>query len=348
MFEEMTPEKIKEEMLNALGTDINIQEGSYTDTLLSPVSLAIWKVYEGMKALLPIVYIDETSGPYIDKRCSEVGITRKPGTKAKVVLHFTGAENALVPIGTVFLTPTGLEFVTKHSATVTEGTATASAEAEEVGANYNVTADSIVNQYNSISGINSVTNPLPAEGGADPESDADLVKRYYNYKRKPPTSGNVYHYEQWAMEVPGVGAVKVTPLADGPGTVKVLIVGPDKQPVDNEIVSACSEHMEKNRPVGAAVTVKSPEALPIHVSAQVTVRLGATKELVRQKFTAAIDEYLKNISFTRYELLYNQIAYQLLGIEGVEDYTELTVNGAADNIVIGAEQVPILGTVEVL
>ena len=45
----------------------------------------------------------------------------------------------------------------------------------------------------------------------------------------PATSGNVYHYQQWALEVSGTGAAKVFPLADGPGTVTVLVVDSDKK-----------------------------------------------------------------------------------------------------------------------
>ena len=38
---------------------------------------------------------------------------------------------------------------------------------------------------------------------------------------------------------------------------------------------------------------------------------------------------------------------RLLGIDGVTDYTALTVNGGTGNVVIGADQVPVLGEVTV-
>lgn len=347
MYEHITPESLKAAMLAELGANINTQEGSYTDTLLSPVALEIWNAYTALNAVLPIAFIDETSGEYIDKRCSEIGITRKPGTKASTELQFEGTDGTTVPAGTVCLTIAGLEFVTLHAAVVAEGFAAVEAEAAEIGAAYNIAAGSIVNMYNSISGIRAVTNPQPAVGGADPESDADLVNRYYLYKRKPATSGNVYHYEQWALEVPGVGAVKVTPLENGPGTVGVLIVGQDKQPVDSEIVAACAQNIESNRPVGAGVTVKSAVALAINISATVTVTAETTPERVQEQFAAAVEAYLKSIAFVKYEVLYNQIAYQLLGIDGVEDYSGLTVNGGAGNVAVAADQVPVLGVVEV-
>lgn len=269
MFEEITPESIKAEILSGI-TAVDTREGSYINNLISPAALQIWKVYQSMNALLPIAYIDKTSGEYIDKRCAEIGITRKPGTKARAELTLTGTDGTVIPAGTVFLTLDGLEYITTAEVTITEGTATVTVIAAEVGEAYNVPAESIVNQYNSISGLTAVINTSAATGGTDPESDESLVTRYYNYLQKPATSGNVYHYEQWALEVNGVGAVKVTPLVNGPGTVGVMIVGPKKQPVSEEVVAACAAHIEEERPIGPLVTVESAEGLSVNVSVTVT------------------------------------------------------------------------------
>jgi hypothetical protein len=37
----------------------------------------------------------------------------------------------------------------------------------------------------------------------------------------------------------------------------------------------------------------------------------------------------------------------LLGIDGVINYSELTINGETENVTIGSDQVPVLGSVEV-
>lgn len=347
MYEDVTPESIKAEIVASLTTDMDTREGSYIDTLIGPISLELWKAYTALNAAIPIAFIDETSGMYIDKKCAEVGITRKAGTNAKVTLRFTGTDGARVPSGSVFLTLAGQEFTTLTDAVISVGTAEVVANAEEIGAAYNVPAGSIVNQYNSISGITAVTNPEPASGGADAESDASLVQRYYAYLQTPATSGNIHHYEQWALETPGVGAVKVTPLENGHGTVGVLIVGPQKQPVDNAIVTACATHIEENRPIGPVVTVSSAEGLLINVTATVSISQSTTASLVHSAFSVALDTYLKSIAFVKYELLYNQVSFLLMGIDGVEDFTNLQINGAAENITIAAKQVPLIGVVEV-
>lgn len=347
MYEDKTPESIKAEIVADLQTDISTREGSYTDTMLAGVALSEWKTYQAMNAAIPMFYIDENSGEYIDRQCSKYGITRKPGTKAEVVLQFTGTDGAAVPAGSVFLTLAGQEFLTQAAAVISGGVATVVSKAEDVGAAYNVAAGTIVNQYNSISGITGVTNPAAAVGGTDPESDASLLQRYQLHLQKPVTGGNVHHYEQMALEVSGVGAVKVTPLENGPGTVGVLIVGPEKQPVDAAIVTACAAHIEEYGLIGPTVTVESAAALQIDVTVTVILAAGASLAQVQQNFSVGLDGYLKSIAFVKYELLYNQVAYLLMGLENVENFSNLKINGAAESVAIGTKQVPIMGTVEV-
>ena len=346
MFEDITPESIKQEILSDI-TTADTREGSYTNKLVSPTATQIWKNYVAMNALLPIAYVDETSGEYIDKRAVEHGIIRKPGTKAHAELTLTGTDGTVIQAGTIFLTLDGLEYETAGAVTIASGTAAVTANAMEAGESYNVPAGSITNQYNSIGGLSAVTNAAAATGGTDPESDKSLVDRYYNYRQKPATSGNVHHYEQWALEVDGVGAVKVTPLVNGPGTVGVMIVGADRQPVSADVVAACAAHIEENRPIGPEITVESAAALQINVTASVTIESGTTLETVQAEFSEKLDNYLKSIAFVKYQVLFNQIAYILLGIDSVTDYTELKANGGTANITVAADQVPVIGTVTV-
>lgn len=346
MYENLTVESIKADILSRIAAGIDTREGSFTNDMVSPVAYEIWKLYQSLDAVVPIAYVDETSGEYIDKRCAEFGITRKAGTKAATTLHFTGTDGTEIPAGKVFLTADSLEFETTAAVIISAGTAMVTATAAEIGEAYNVAAGTITRQLAAVSGLTAVTNDAAA-GGTNAETDAALVARLYAFLRRPATSGNAYHYEQWALAVDGVGAVKVTPTWDGPGTVKVLIAGDDKQPIDTSIVSDCAARIEENRPVGAAVTVLSVSALTVNVAAAVTIDGTATKEAVEAAFAAALTAYFKNIAMAQHTVVYNRVAYILLDIDGVTDYTSLTVNGGTANVTVGADQVPVVGTVEV-
>ena len=312
--------------------------------MISAVAYEMWKYYQGLDAVIPIAYVDKTSGEYIDKRCSEYGITRKAGAKAAANLTFTGTDGTVIPKGKVFLTSDSLQFETDEAVTIASGTASVTATAAEIGEDYNVDAGTITLQLVSISGLTSVTNDK-ATGGADAETDAALVTRLYDSLQNPSTSGNAAHYKQWALAVDGVGAAKVLPLWNGAGTVKVLIVGNDNEPVDSTIVANCFANIEENRPIGATVTVASAEGLAINISATITIDSTTTKDAVQTAFKTALQEYLSIIAFTKYTLVYNRISYMLLDIDGVVDYSSLSINGGTTNITIGSSQVPTVGTV---
>ncbi len=344
MYEELTVESIKNDIISRMSTDINTSEGSFINDMISPVAYEIWKAYQSLDTILPIAFVDETSGEYIDKRCAEYGIIRKAGTKAKTTLMFTGTDGTLIPKGKVFLTSDSLQFETEDAVTIVSGTTAVVAIATEIGTDHNVDEGTITRQLISISGLTSITNSA-ATGGTDPESDAALVKRLYEYLQRPATSGNAAHYRQWALEIDGVGAAKVAPLWNGSGTVKVLVVGNDNGPVDATIISNCTTHIEEKRPIGATVTVVSAEGLSINVAATVTIDSTTTVETVQTAFRNTLNEYLKSIAFTKYTLVYNRIAYMMLDIEGVLDYTSLTINGDISSVAIGEDQVPILGSV---
>ena len=287
-----------------------------------------------------------SSGEYAVKRSAEYGIIRKAGTKATDIMDFTGIDGTIILKGKVYLTPDGLQFEVDETVTITFGAASVGITATEVGSEYNVGAGTITQQIVNQKGVTTFSN-RGAIGGTDEETIASLVDRLYDYLKNPATSGNLSHYKQWALAVDGVGGAKVTPLWDGAGTVKVLIVGSNKQPVDSAVVENCFESIEANRPVGATVTVISAEGLAINVTAAVIIDSTTTVDAVQTAFSSALDAYLKFIAFERYELVYNRIAYMLLDIEGVIDYTSLTINGGTTNITIGDDQVPILGALEV-
>lgn len=293
-----------------------------------------------------------TSGEYIDRRAGEYGIVRKEGVKARAILQFTGEDGTSVPTGSVFTTNTGLEFVTLEDARIADGTAQASSEAAEPGAQYNVEDGSITEQYQVIEGLTSVTNEA-ATGGIDQETDEALMERLNLLRRRPATSGNAYHYIMWALEVDGVGGAKVTPLENGPGTVGILIAGPDKEPVSSEIVESTLAHIEQERPIGALVTVESAQPIAVNISASVKlnglVELSTVKEILIQKMQPFLSNltkiYFEDPELKVYEVPINAVGAILIGIEGVLDYNTLKINGEITNLIIEKKQVPVLGTV---
>lgn len=355
MYEDRTPEQVKAEILAdmaALEGAPSTEEGTYFDAVAAGVAAHHWKILQGLNQVLALAFVDETCGGYIDLRCAEYGITRKPGTKARAAVAFTGTAGAVLPAGLGFLSADALEFDLLEAVTLgADGTGAGTVEAVEPGAVYNVPAGGLVRLYSNPVGLERWENAA-AEGGTDPESDAALFARLDQRRKRPGTSGNRYSYEGWALESEGIGACKVIAEWDGPGTVKVLVAGPEWESVPAGQVEACAAHIEEERTIGAEVTVLSAAELAVDVSARVELTAEVTLDQVRGELAQKLDAYLKEAArryFSRpelepYTLLYNQVGYLLFGTGGVANYAGLTLNGAAADLAVGPEQVPALGS----
>jgi len=345
MYEDLTPEYIKNDILEGFSL-AETREGSYANTLVSPTAYEIWKTFMALNGVVPMIYIDETSGPYIDIRAGQYGITRKPGAKAVAEAMFYGEDGLTIPAGKVFLSADPLQFTLDTDVTIEDGSAQGRLTAVEIGEAYNAPAGAIFRQLINLTGL-AVVESGAATGGTDAESDAALVGRYYSFLQRPQTSGNASHYYHWALEVDGIEAAKVLPLWDGPGTVKVLIAGPHNQPVDASITAKTAAHIESVRPIGAAVTVKSAEGRAIDVSAVVILRQSTDAATVQEAFERSLSRYLESIAFSEFIVVYHRIGHILLDLPGVVDYTSLIVNGGTADIILDSEEVPVVGTVEV-
>lgn len=146
-----------------------------------------------------------------------MGLARKPGTKSSGELLFAGAAGTRIREGTIASLPDGtVSFATREAATIGEGKQIlVRAVSSEPGAAGNVQPGSISRVLGDLAGIVAVSNPKAFAGGADEESDASLLQRYYDRVRTPATSGNAGHYRQWALEVEGIGDVKVFEVWQG-------------------------------------------------------------------------------------------------------------------------------------
>ena len=350
-YDSITPESIKQEILADLSGSTETREGSYANTLLSPGAYQIWLAYQMFPQIQMMIFPDASSGEYIDKRAADFGLQRTPGTYAEVGLTFTAyAPTAnVVPVGTEVCTRDGLRFVTTTAADFAGGmSASAQARAAAIGRIYNVESGTITMMVKNLSGVAYVTNPSEAEGGTDPESDEDFLQRFHTFLQRPISSGNKNHYIAWAREISGVAHAQCLALWDGPGTVKVVVAGPDKEAVDPSVISDVVAHIEEERPIGADVTVVTVEELKINITASVTLAAGHTKEEVTAELAASLALYLADLPFGEPTVVrFAKCLAMLLECPGVDEYTAFTLNGGAASVPTTAEQTPVVGTITI-
>ena len=65
------------------------------------------------------------------------------------------------------------------------------------------------------------------------------------------------------------------------------------------------------------------------------------------EFKDAVKKYFAAIALTDANVSLSKVGYLLLDIEGVSDYTTLTLDGAAQSVTIPDGSVPVLGEVSI-
>lgn len=347
MYEGMTYEAIKEEMLEGI-TRVDKREGSFVQDMLSPAAMQGERIYAQMEHIRAVAFLQGCTGADADAKAAEEGLTRKAGTKAKGTVIFSGKEGTEIPEGTLCGTASGIYFVTTADAIIGgDGAATVPVEAEEDGDIYNVLAGTIDTLPIAIYGITGVSNAENFIGGAEEETDEALIDRILLKKRTPATSGNTYHYIEWAMEVDGVGNVRVFPLDAGNGTVGVMPITPGGRAPDEEILQAVHAHIEEKRPIGATVLVYAPKEILIRTEAKISLTPSGNLEEVREAYREKLENYIKGNVFTLQSVDYYKCLSMFYEIEGVLSVREFHLNDAEESISIGKKEIQVAGEMEI-
>lgn len=220
-----------------------------------------------------------------------------------------------------------------------------------LGSKGNVGANSLVEVMVPIVGLESVTNPASASGGADAESIDSI-------RRQAPRSLTVLEravttadYALLAEKVPGVLHAEATASV---ATNVVLYVAPTgggaptqalKDDVDN--------YLADKKMIGTSVTVADPAYVPVNVTVN---PLNVLDQYSRTNVEIAVANAVKelfeieNVDFG-FRVTLSQVYRAIQGVPGV-DYavvTELnrTGTGLVDGIPLASNEIPVVGTVTV-
>lgn len=330
MFENKTYENILQDMLNEVKSDVDKREGSVIYDALAPSALKLAEMYFELENYIDLFFADTAIGEYLDRKVLDFGMLRKKATKSirKIV------TNNSVDIGTRW----GIENI---SFKIIENIAQNEYKAEcEVAGDIGNVYTGKLTSLDNLDGIEASLTDI-IESGQDEENDESLRNRFYTKVRKPSTSGNSNHYEQWALEVEGIGAAKVFPLWNGAGTVKIEILDSNMD-IDKTLESKVYEHIEKVRPIGAIVTVGSPNTKTIDIKAKIVLDGSTDIAKIKESFEQNVKEYLKNLVFKSNSVSYAVIGSMLLSTKGVLDYSEFVLNEGTGNILISEHEIPAL------
>ena len=350
MYEKISDE-IQAEMLENIDDSYEKTKGYFLWDVLKGVAIGIKNLYSQLLVVSEKIDVENLTGNELDRFVSQrTGIERRTATYSTGILTVTG--NGTVEKGSFFETKGLVRFVATET-TVIEGEKDITVQAVNAGISGNVPPETVTQIPITITGITKCTNKSAFTGGYREESDEELRIRYYEDLQQPIISGNKNHYIKWAKEVPGVGKAKCFSLAFGPNTVEVCVIGNDGLPASPELIEDVQNYIdpgstgkgEGEAPAGAYCTVTTATDVKINITGNVKIIAGYNFDVVKKEIETNIKEFLKEKSFDVDYISYAQIANVIFNTSGIEDYSELQLNGSISNIPVGEREVATLGEV---
>ena len=348
MWEDMTFENILNDMLERVPNDTDKRPGSVIYDALAPAAYKLAEAYFLLRNYVDLFFADTAVGEFLSRRTAELGIVRRPATKAirKII------TNVPVDVGTRW----GLEdttYVIIEKITDTEY----KAECEQLGSIGNAYSGTLDN-IDNISGVTAELTDILIPG-EDEETDESLRQRYFESLVSQAYGGNIADYKQKITDLPGVGGVKVEPVWNGGGTVKLIIIDsnynkPSSTLID-EVQTAVDPVLNQGEgygiaPIGHVVTVVGVDEAVIDVESEITLQTGYTWEGVKPAVEAAINDYFKELRSEWAEsnslvIRISQIEVRILDIAGIVDVQNTKLNDQQQNIELGPYEIPVLGEV---
>ena len=352
MYESVTFETIMERMLARVPSTMDKREGSVIWDALAPAAVELQNLYIQLDTVLNETFADTASLFYLAKRAAERGISQKLATKAILQGEFTPVSKEL-PVGSRFsCDDLNYTIIEKISGGVYK------MECETAGTEGNIHFGTLipVDYIDGLETANLTELLIPAE---DDETVEALRERYFNSMTSQAYGGNIADYEEKTIAIAGVGGVKVTPVWNGGGTVKLTIINSEYAVPSGELIEVVQNEIDPVghsgegvglAPIGHVVTVVGVRGKTVNVATTITYQTGWNWDSTKSYILNAIDQYFKELGQVWDEsenlvVRISQLESKILACEGVLDIYGTTLNGSTSNLSLAVDEIPVRGTV---
>lgn len=349
-------DELMEEKLDMISDRRDRRQGSLIFDALAPNSAELSEFYVDLSMLEDRTFGDTATGEDLTKRCNERGIYRKDAVKATFYGEFLAKDKSIYDVSL------GSRFALEDLFYVV---------IEKIGSLYILeceTAGESGNQYlgeliplDYMEGLSYATLTEVYTDGEDAESDEQLRGRYLDSFLADNFGGNIADYKNKVLALQSVGGVKVYPVWNGGGTVKIVIIDMSySKPTEAEI-NQLQQQIDPTQdgygygiaPIGHIVTVAGVDEFPCNIAMQVVTQRSSDESYIQKELSSAFEEYFKELSMTWEEnspltIRISHLESSALDIAGVIDVMNCTINGKDSNITLGEDEIPVLFGVEVV
>ncbi|WP_042474594.1 baseplate J/gp47 family protein [Bacillus ndiopicus] len=348
MFERETFEAIIERMLERVSNDVDKREGSIIYDAGAMTAKELQEMYIALDGVILETFPETASRHNLIRRAAEYGVYPYPATHAIL----KGEFNQDIAIGSRFsLGELNYIAVQRISVGIYE------IQCEEIGSIGNAQFGQLI-PIDYIDGLQTAELTELLIPGEDEEPTEDFRVRFFLTRNQIPYGGNRDDYKQKVMAIQGIGGVKPYRTPAGGGSVGITIIdsnyNPPSQALINDVQTIVDPVANSGEGLGVApyghrVAVNAVETVTVNVAMKLALS-GATLGQVQAEIEEVIDEYLleqrKTWDKSEFVIVRQlQIESRILEVAGVNDVLESTINSVDGNLILTANQVPVLGTV---
>ncbi|MGF0094995.1 baseplate J/gp47 family protein [Peptoniphilus sp. SGI.035] len=364
MFDDNSFENVLERNLDRISDEFDKREGSVIYDAIAPMAIEISLLYSYLDFLFKNAFGDTANRYWLIERAKERGIEPYKATKAIIIGKFDAELN----IGDRF-------FIDDIYYTVSK------LQREDKGLFF---YELICNEAGTIGNIEggkltptkTIRNLKLAEIyklailGENEEDTEDFRQRYFESIKSMAYGGNIDDYRKKVKAIDGVGLVKVIPVWNGGGTVKIIITDPEFKEPTPELISKVQEIIDPIpfhqkgvgvAPIGHYVTVVGAKSKKINITCGILKSRESNLEDIKKEIKKDIEEYFKvqRKMWATYEKIDSNIYVEndirlakitsiILNISDVIDYDTIRFTDTDKKVFeLSEDELPVLGDVVV-
>ena len=364
MYEDQTPEVIEKRILRRMDKSIDKREGSIAYDATMPAAIEFMLLYTAIDFFYKNTFGDTADREHLIERAKERGLEPYEATNAIVIME-SHPETCVLPIGSRYSVDDMNYRVTSR---LTADGNRYLAVCETPGIVGNKTYGRAVPiQY--VEGLTYAEIVEVERPGEDEEETEAFRQRYLKSFQTQAYGGNIADYQEKVGSMQGIGGVKVYPVWNGGGTVKVVFSTSENKAPDRQLVSEVQEALDpvpyaQNgvgiAPIGHRVTVEAAGESAINIGLNIkflgTDDFKSCTDDIKETIQTYFDELnagwqdTEVVTTNKYEnrgivVRISQIESRLLDRPYVSDISHTTLNGEEENIELQNTDLATIGTI---
>ena len=213
-------------------------------------------------------------------------------------------------------------------------------QALEAGIIGNCAALEVKGFASTYTGLYDAENEKIIENGYDAESDEEFLERTNQEISNPRMNDNKYFLEDLAYFIDEVEKVNVIPLWNGKGTAKIVVTEYEIIKASDDVITKVRDYVESKTLTNMNLTVETIEYIDLNFRFEARLHNDYTEEMAKEEINKVFKEYFYENIFVKDRLFYFDVAKKLEGTTSVDILSNLSINGAKEDIRMGSNKLP--------